>query len=182
MTTTGYHAAPASVLPAAHRRRCGASSPAPSYTGRARRPARSRAPARPPRRRWRRSSRRSPRARSRRCRSPPTRGQALPLAFERPDGSKTTLADFRGRAVLLNLWATWCVPCRAEMPALDRLQAEAGGHGLRGRGGQCRHGAARAPRAPSSTRSASRRWRATPTRAATPSRPCARTARRSACR
>jgi thiol-disulfide isomerase/thioredoxin len=53
--------------------------------------------------------------------------QALPLAFERADGSKATLADFRGRAVLLNLWATWCVPCRAEMPALDRLEAQAGG-------------------------------------------------------
>ena len=52
---------------------------------------------------------------------------AMPLAFERGDGTKTTLADFRGRAVLLNLWATWCVPCRAEMPALDRLQAEKGG-------------------------------------------------------
>jgi thiol-disulfide isomerase/thioredoxin len=38
-----------------------------------------------------------------------------------------TLADFRGRAVLLNLWATWCVPCRAEIPALDRLQAAKGG-------------------------------------------------------
>jgi len=49
------------------------------------------------------------------------------LAFERADGSKATLADFRGRAVLLNLWATWCVPCRAEMPALDRLQADKGG-------------------------------------------------------
>jgi thiol-disulfide isomerase/thioredoxin len=54
-------------------------------------------------------------------------GEALPLGFERPDGSKTTLADFRGRAVLLNLWATWCVPCRTEMPALDRLEAAAGG-------------------------------------------------------
>jgi thiol-disulfide isomerase/thioredoxin len=53
--------------------------------------------------------------------------EAMPLAFERADGGKTTLADFRGRAVLLNLWATWCVPCRAEMPALDRLQAEKGG-------------------------------------------------------
>ncbi len=52
---------------------------------------------------------------------------AMPLAFERADGSKTALADFRGRAVLLNLWATWCVPCRAEMPALDRLQADKGG-------------------------------------------------------
>lgn len=57
-------------------------------------------------------------------------GEALPLAFERPDGSKTTVADFRGRAVLLNLWATWCAPCRTEMPALDRLQAAAGGPGF----------------------------------------------------
>ncbi len=53
--------------------------------------------------------------------------EAMPLAFERADGSKTALADFRGQAVLLNLWATWCVPCRAEMPALDRLEAEKGG-------------------------------------------------------
>jgi thiol-disulfide isomerase/thioredoxin len=49
------------------------------------------------------------------------------LAFSAPDGLPLTLADFSGRAVLLNLWATWCVPCRAEMPALDRLQAELGG-------------------------------------------------------
>ncbi len=56
--------------------------------------------------------------------------EALPLAFERADGGKTTLADFRGRAVLLNLWATWCAPCRAEMPALDRLQTAAGGKGF----------------------------------------------------
>ncbi len=34
------------------------------------------------------------------------------------------LADFRGRVVVLNLWATWCVPCRREMPSLDRLQAK----------------------------------------------------------
>ena len=52
---------------------------------------------------------------------------AIPLVFEKADGSKTSLADFRGRAVLLNLWATWCVPCRAEMPSLDRLQATKGG-------------------------------------------------------
>ncbi len=43
------------------------------------------------------------------------------LAFQRGDGSKATLADFGGKTVLLNLWATWCVPCRKEMPALDRL-------------------------------------------------------------
>jgi thiol-disulfide isomerase/thioredoxin len=53
--------------------------------------------------------------------------RAEQFAFQREDGAKVTLADFRGRAVLLNLWATWCVPCRAEMPALDRLQAEKGG-------------------------------------------------------
>lgn len=42
-------------------------------------------------------------------------------------GRPLTLKDFRGRVVLLNLWATWCVPCRAEMPTLDRLQARLGG-------------------------------------------------------
>ena len=52
------------------------------------------------------------------------------FAFERPNGDKATLADFHGRAVLLNLWATWCAPCRAEMPALDRLQAAKGGPGF----------------------------------------------------
>lgn len=40
------------------------------------------------------------------------------------------LADFRGRVILLNLWATWCVPCRKEMPALDRLQAALSGPGF----------------------------------------------------
>jgi thiol-disulfide isomerase/thioredoxin len=49
------------------------------------------------------------------------------LAFNGPDGSPTSLAAFRGRTVLLNLWATWCAPCRQEMPALDRLQGELGG-------------------------------------------------------
>ena len=44
------------------------------------------------------------------------------LGFDTADGTKASLADFRGRTVLLNLWATWCVPCRQEMPALDRLQ------------------------------------------------------------
>jgi thiol-disulfide isomerase/thioredoxin len=52
------------------------------------------------------------------------------LSFKGADGQKVTLADFRGRALALNLWATWCVPCRAEMPALDRLQAKAGGPGF----------------------------------------------------
>ena len=45
------------------------------------------------------------------------------LSFTTPEGTKTSLADFKGRTVLFNLWATWCVPCRLEMPALDRLQS-----------------------------------------------------------
>jgi thiol-disulfide isomerase/thioredoxin len=52
---------------------------------------------------------------------------AADVSFNQPDGKKTSLADFRGRTILLNLWATWCIPCRAEMPALDRLQAKFGG-------------------------------------------------------
>jgi thiol-disulfide isomerase/thioredoxin len=49
------------------------------------------------------------------------------LAFKDAQGRDVTLADWRGRSVLLNLWATWCVPCRREMPALDALQAILGG-------------------------------------------------------
>jgi thiol-disulfide isomerase/thioredoxin len=46
--------------------------------------------------------------------------------FEDGDGTVKTLADWKGKVVLLNLWATWCAPCRKEMPALDRLQRELG--------------------------------------------------------
>lgn len=42
-------------------------------------------------------------------------------------GRDLTLADFRGRVVLLNIWATWCIPCREEMPTLDALQKNLGG-------------------------------------------------------
>jgi thiol-disulfide isomerase/thioredoxin len=49
------------------------------------------------------------------------------IRFMDGGGRAVSLADFRGRVVLLNLWATWCVPCITEMPALDRLQAELGG-------------------------------------------------------
>jgi len=49
------------------------------------------------------------------------------LAFNDAAGQPRKLSDFRGRTVLLNLWATWCVPCRKEMPALDALQAQLGG-------------------------------------------------------
>jgi thiol-disulfide isomerase/thioredoxin len=49
------------------------------------------------------------------------------LAFEDADGRPRKLSEWRGRTVLVNLWATWCVPCRKEMPALDALQAKLGG-------------------------------------------------------
>jgi thiol-disulfide isomerase/thioredoxin len=53
---------------------------------------------------------------------------ALPdFSFEGPDGAKQTAADLKGKVVLLNVWATWCVPCREEMPQLNALQAELGG-------------------------------------------------------
>jgi thiol-disulfide isomerase/thioredoxin len=49
------------------------------------------------------------------------------IQFENGHGEAMTLADFRGKVVLLNIWATWCAPCRREMPTLERLQAELGG-------------------------------------------------------
>ncbi|MGL4489280.1 MAG: thiol:disulfide interchange protein TlpA [Rhizobiaceae bacterium] len=49
------------------------------------------------------------------------------LAFVGPDDKPISMGAFKGRTVLMNLWATWCVPCREEMPALDALQAKAGG-------------------------------------------------------
>jgi thiol-disulfide isomerase/thioredoxin len=53
--------------------------------------------------------------------------EALPeIKFLDGAGRERTLAEWRGKVVLLNLWATWCLPCRKEMPALDRLQAALG--------------------------------------------------------
>ena len=49
-----------------------------------------------------------------------------PVAFKGPDSSALTIGSFAGRTTLVNLWATWCVPCREEMPALDQLQAARG--------------------------------------------------------
>ncbi|MBI1774441.1 MAG: TlpA family protein disulfide reductase [Proteobacteria bacterium] len=49
------------------------------------------------------------------------------IRFTDGEGHGLGLEDFRGKVVLLNLWATWCVPCRQEMPTLDRLQTKLGG-------------------------------------------------------
>ena len=54
--------------------------------------------------------------------------EALPdtASFFDAAGKERTLRDWRGKVVLLNLWATWCIPCRKEMPGIERLQTELG--------------------------------------------------------
>ncbi len=49
------------------------------------------------------------------------------IALKDPAGADITLGSFKGKTVLVNLWATWCAPCRKEMPALDRLEQQIGG-------------------------------------------------------
>ncbi|HET7910963.1 MAG TPA: TlpA disulfide reductase family protein [Pseudolabrys sp.] len=49
------------------------------------------------------------------------------IGFQDDQGHAKTLADFKGKVVVLNIWATWCTSCRTEMPALDRLEADLGG-------------------------------------------------------
>ena len=97
----------------------------------------------------RRSEALARKARAARSRAKWRRSQVSPrrpagARVQEPDGAPLTLADFKGRALVLNLWATWCVPCRAEMPALDQPAGGGGRHGFRGRRGRRRH---RAPRA-----------------------------------
>jgi thiol-disulfide isomerase/thioredoxin len=58
----------------------------------------------------------------------PEASQHLPeLAFESPKGEAVTLGQLGGKTRLVNIWATWCAPCRKEMPSLDRLQQQLGG-------------------------------------------------------
>jgi thiol-disulfide isomerase/thioredoxin len=51
------------------------------------------------------------------------------MQFEKPEGGKLVMADFRGKPLLINFWATWCVPCVRELPALQRFQREQAGKG-----------------------------------------------------
>jgi peroxiredoxin len=48
-------------------------------------------------------------------------------AVDLASGRATTLADYKGKVILLNIWATWCQPCRVEMPAIERLHKKLGG-------------------------------------------------------
>jgi len=60
---------------------------------------------------------------------PVTPPQPAPeVAFTDADGKPASLADFKGKPVVVNLWATWCQPCLREMPSLDRLQSDLGGN------------------------------------------------------
>ena len=52
------------------------------------------------------------------------------VRYDKEDGSRGDMEDFRGKVILVNVWATWCVPCREEMPTLDALQAELGDDGF----------------------------------------------------
>lgn len=56
-----------------------------------------------------------------------TRDLVADLKFADKTGSERSITEWRGRVVLLNLWATWCAPCRKEMPSLNRLQTRIGG-------------------------------------------------------
>ena len=55
---------------------------------------------------------------------PKEQGEAPDVVGTGPDGTPIRLSDFRGKVVFLNFWATWCVPCRREMPAMERLYRE----------------------------------------------------------
>ena len=59
------------------------------------------------------------------------KGKPTPdVSFKDPDGEETNLAEFSGKPVLVNLWATWCAPCVKELPTLDRLKGSQPANGL----------------------------------------------------
>jgi len=55
---------------------------------------------------------------------------ATSISFQNGQGKNVTLADYEGKVVVVNLWATWCAPCIREMPTLDNLQRDMGGESL----------------------------------------------------
>lgn len=59
-----------------------------------------------------------------------TGGKTAPLALADADGREHRLDDWRGKTVVVNFWATWCEPCREEMPSLDRLRTRLERNGL----------------------------------------------------
>ena len=59
--------------------------------------------------------------------APPAPVSLRDISFKGPDGQPLTVASFAGKTLLLNVWATWCVPCREEMPALNALEKSVGG-------------------------------------------------------
>src|SRR6187402_2486685 len=62
----------------------------------------------------------------------PKVGQPAPnFTLKMVDGKIVTLSDLRGQVVLLNFWATWCVPCKAELPTLDAFYRAVADHGMR---------------------------------------------------
>jgi thiol-disulfide isomerase/thioredoxin len=60
----------------------------------------------------------------------PIIGETLTLAYQRPDGSKGTLSDFRGKFTVVHYWASWCTPCKQQLPALRQVHERFAGRGL----------------------------------------------------
>src|SRR5215212_8040578 len=61
---------------------------------------------------------------------PKPKAANLTYALKDVNGKSVKLADFKGKVIILNFWATWCIPCRAEIPALVELQSKYGPKGL----------------------------------------------------